>query len=256
MKAPLRILLSGLIDYAGTFPPASLSLAAAAANWRSYVGAEHRWILGRFAVPASRLLELPQDLPGHIAAISGEDLTATIQLAHAYNMRAGRPAVDTVEAKWTGSAHTVPPGFTAYFEVPVTSSLEQDIASIAVAGARAKIRTASVSSPDLVRFLGVCRAAGVAFKATAGLHHPLHSGSSHGFLNVFLAAAFAGCEQVLNILQEESAEAFHWDSDGVEWRGHRLSREDLRTSRETFAISFGSCSFEEPLAGLRDLDLL
>src|SRR6266576_2503142 len=68
---------------------------------------------------------------------------------------------------------------------------------------------------------------------TAGLHHPLRSvhrftyqpGSSsgimHGFVNVFLAAAFlrAGMETKLavQLLDEQSADAFHFNADGFVW---------------------------------------
>ena len=57
---------------------------------------------------------------------------------------------------------------------------------------------------DLARFIAACAAAGVPWKATAGLHHPVRAEQAltyepgapravmHGFLNVFAAAAFAG----------------------------------------------------------------
>ncbi len=54
----LRILLSDAIDYAGLFPPASLEMPAAAQNFARYLNGEFRWMLGRFVVPAERLLEL------------------------------------------------------------------------------------------------------------------------------------------------------------------------------------------------------
>ena len=50
---------------------------------------------------------------------------------------------------------------------------------------------AEVPTADaLGRFLSACRAAGVPFKATAGLHHPLAAEGRHGFLNVIAACAF------------------------------------------------------------------
>ena len=54
---PLRILLRGLIDYAGLFPPASLDMADAVRNYAAYREGEHAWALGRFVVPAARLEE-------------------------------------------------------------------------------------------------------------------------------------------------------------------------------------------------------
>jgi hypothetical protein len=53
----LRALLAGLIDYAGLFPPAALSMAEAVANYAGYRGGPDAWALGRFVVPAARLAE-------------------------------------------------------------------------------------------------------------------------------------------------------------------------------------------------------
>ncbi|NOX21685.1 MAG: hypothetical protein GXP36_01130 [Actinobacteria bacterium] len=53
-----RVLLEGLIDYAGLFPPASLSMADAVAEYRSIRESPDSWIAARFIVPASRLVEL------------------------------------------------------------------------------------------------------------------------------------------------------------------------------------------------------
>ena len=57
-------------------------------------------------------------------------------------------------------------------------------------------------------------------------------------------------------LAENSAAAFEVSSDGVSWRGHRLSAEDLTRDRAVFARSFGSCSFQEPVDDLQSLQLL
>ena len=147
---------------------------------------------------------------------------------------------------------------------------------------RAKVRTGGLtakvfpSSGDLAQFLHLCAAAGAPFKATAGLHHPICSvhplsppvlgvggrkdadspkAMMHGFLNVFLAAAFVhtgmSVEQATQLLEENSPEAFRFDEDGVTWRTHRLGVDQLLTARQDFAIAFGACSFEEPIADLK-----
>ena len=86
------------------------------------------------------------------------------------------------------------------------------------------------------------------------------SGIMHGFLNVFLAAAFShsGMDPKLTeqLLEEQSPKAFHFDSEAVVWRDHRLSREEVAAMRQNFAISLGSCSFTEPIEDLRALHLL
>jgi hypothetical protein len=124
----------------------------------------------------------------------------------------------------------------------------------------------------MIEFIRLCAAANVPFKATAGLHHPLRSehrftyqpdspsGTMHGFINLFLAAAFlrAGMESELavQLLREQTAQAFHFDADEISWREHRLSQQEIAAARQSFSVSFGSCSFSEPVDDLRSLHLL
>jgi hypothetical protein len=58
MLASLRALLSGIIDYAGLFPPAKLPLDQAIRNYARYRQEPESWMLGRFVCPAARLAEL------------------------------------------------------------------------------------------------------------------------------------------------------------------------------------------------------
>src|SRR6185503_6096765 len=78
------------------------------------------------------------------------------------------------------------------------------IAALAGHSAAAKVRTGGVTPEafpapgKLAEFISACHGAGVPFKATAGLHHPVRAeypltyepgcprGVMHGFLNVFL----------------------------------------------------------------------
>jgi hypothetical protein len=82
----------------------------------------------------------------------------------------------------------------------------------------------------------------------------------HGFLNVFLAAAFLrggmAAALLVDVLREESPVAFRFDATGVSWHEHQLSARDLFLARRGFAISFGSCSFMEPIEDLHALCLL
>ncbi len=54
----MRGLMSGLIDYAGLFPPASLSLEEAIRNYADYRQDTDSWMLSRFICPSARLEEL------------------------------------------------------------------------------------------------------------------------------------------------------------------------------------------------------
>src|ERR1035438_1634039 len=58
------VLLRELIDYAGLFPPASLGMGAAVADYDAYSRSEWNWMLGRFIVPVSRLGEFEEAFAG------------------------------------------------------------------------------------------------------------------------------------------------------------------------------------------------
>ncbi len=58
MLPSVRAFLSGLIDYAGLFPPAKLPLEPALRNYAQYRTCPDAWMLGRFIIPATRLGEL------------------------------------------------------------------------------------------------------------------------------------------------------------------------------------------------------
>jgi len=56
-------LFTGLIDYAGLFPPAALSMADAVHNYDAYRRGEYAWMLGRFVVPVAKMSEVPAGFP-------------------------------------------------------------------------------------------------------------------------------------------------------------------------------------------------
>lgn len=301
MNNSIRVLLTGLIDYAGLFPPAALTMDAAVRNYARYLMSPEAWMLGRFIVPMARLDEfeqaaadlLPKGNPVHpwrLSVLGGADLSedlnriADFNHLHARDENAGAVVVDTVELKAEKAEgirrarKLLPRSLVSYFEIPVTHDPTELILALAQTGAFAKARTGGISaqafpSPaELARFISACAEERVAFKATAGLHHPLRasyrltyeaesqSALMHGFLNVFLAAAFARFglseEGIRELLQETTPEAFEFSNDAVVWRTHQLTLLRLEVVRHTFAISYGSCSFEEPVDDLKKLGLL
>jgi hypothetical protein len=80
-----------------------------------------------------------------------------------------------------------------------------------------------------------------------------------GYLNVFLAAALManglGDADVVRLLEERDPDAFELAPDAVGWRGHTITAEEAQRVRDTVAVSFGSCSFREPVDELRALSL-
>ncbi|HYR28329.1 MAG TPA: hypothetical protein VEU30_07670, partial [Thermoanaerobaculia bacterium] len=204
MKQSLRVLLDGLIDYAGLFPPAALTMQDAVRNYARYRDGEYAFALGKFVVPKERVKEVPPEFP---LSILGVDEVKTIELDEC------RPGT--------------------YIETTDLSLIPE----LKRRGLRAKIRTGGLTAdafptPESVAaFIRACREAEVPFKATAGLHHPLRCvkpltyepnaavGTMHGFLNVFLAAAMVDAAEA--VLAETDASAFTFDDDGVTWRGRR-----------------------------------
>jgi hypothetical protein len=57
MRASLRALLEGIIDYAGLFPPAALPLDQAIRNYARYRKEPESWMMARFVCPIKQLAE-------------------------------------------------------------------------------------------------------------------------------------------------------------------------------------------------------
>lgn len=247
----LRALLARLIDYAGSYPPTALPLARVAEKYEAYHTSPERWMLNRVVLPAAKLAE----------ARMGENWRVSLLVDREPGILP--PQVQTLETKLTRRL-TLP----TYCEAPLEELTD----------AFAKLRTGGLtpeSIPDseaLADFLCQAAARRVPFKATAGLHHPIRSlhpltyaaespyAVMHGFVNVFAAAAFAwhggDRKTVLAVVGEEDPGAFEFLEDEMGWRDQHLSTEQVRDARREFAHSFGSCSFEEPVADLRALGFL
>lgn len=293
MNYAIRALLTELIDYAGLFPPAAEDMTTAVRNYAVYRQSEYNWMLARFIVPVVRLnefeavsTELSQPAsPWKLSALLGNDWQSDLTQIATFNERhAGHASIDTVEGKAETSAQiealqqAMPAGLTAYFEIPLKDDPAPLITTLAQTGGLAKARTGGVTAEafpsafELARFIAVCAKEEVPFKVTAGLHHPLRgeyrltyapdspTATMHGFLNVFLAAAFAqngmDVAQLVEVLEERSPTAFQVESGRVVWRGEQLVRAHLINARHLAALAFGSCSFTEPIEDLRKLGLL
>jgi len=58
MLKPFQAFMTGIIDYAGLFPPAKLDMDPAIRNYAEYRHGVVSWMLSRFICPAARLVEL------------------------------------------------------------------------------------------------------------------------------------------------------------------------------------------------------
>jgi hypothetical protein len=291
--ASLRALLDGIVDYAGLFPPASLDMRAAVANYGDYLASSESWALGRFVLPIARLPEYEEarraiggdeTQPWRLSALTGGDALADIARAVEFNVRGGAGVIDALEAK-LGTvddirrvASRLTGDMELFVEVPVRDDPLHLLRAVADVGAKAKIRTGGTtadafpSSREVARFIRRCVEVGAPFKATAGLHHPIRAryhltyaadapeGVMFGFLNVFLAAALlrAGAteDDAVAMLETTDARDLRFDDFGLSWREHRLTTDQLRAARRSVARSFGSCSFSEPVDDLRALALI
>jgi hypothetical protein len=61
---------------------------------------------------------------------------------------------------------------------------------------------------------------------------------------------------VLRVLEEDDPSAFQTDDSGISWRSTRLDIKALSDARALGMVSFGSCSFTEPIEDLQSLHLL
>ncbi len=289
-RRPIGALLAALIDYAGLFPPAGLSMHDAVRAYDDYRHSERSWALGRFVVPCTRLREFSEQialLPERGAAWGLSaigDATDRETIARFNDGNARRAVIEAVEAQASSAEeiYALAPlaaHFEVYAEIPISDDPLPLIAAIAAhPPLRAKIRTGGVTAEafpgrmQVVRFLAACAAHDVPFKATAGLHHPLRGdyrltydrGSAHatmfGFLNLFVAAILmrSGLSEAdaAVVLDDRDLHAFIFDDHGVSWHGHRLNTSTIHTARKQFATAFGSCSFIEPMDDLHSMGLL
>ena len=294
----LRALLGGFFDYAGLFPPAQLDMQTTCCNYARYLGGDHAWMLGRLMVPARRLDEFEQyagsllpkdedDEPwqiGGLVASAGDprfesdlERIAAFNRAHAEPKR-GRAAIGVIELRAATAAEVddalghMPDELFPFFELPIDGDPRGIIAALAGSDAGAKVRAGGPRADlypaprDLARFIAAAAAPRVAFKATAGLHHPLrhHSPAAgtkeFGFLNLLVAAALAleGRDEadLVEALSDESLESFAFGAGGLSYRDHTLTNDRLERMRSSFAVAIGTCSFEEPREDLEAMGLM
>ena len=225
-----------------------------------------------------------------LSVLVGDDPVVEASRIRALNAAHARSAViDSAEVKVGGPAaaarrriasfaEELPPSVRLFVEIPLDDELRLFMAAIAGANGCAKIRTGGVTEDafptarDIARFLICCAEHDIRFKATAGLHHPWRgtypltyepgapAATMFGFLNVLVAAALArrgaSEDDLVAVLESERGSDFRFDDDELRWRSLRLPRQELVESHATFALSFGSCSFEEPVQDLRRIALL
>ncbi len=247
--------------------------------------------LDEFTAAARGLLERGAgSTPWHLSVLAGDDIPAArkaildFNCSHRSDPELGNAVCDAVEihahsaADISAAVREFPASFRLFLEIALDPDPAFLLSAVARNSASAKIRTGGIteasfpSSSRIVRFIAICSGLDVPFKATAGLHHALRStypltyepqtecAMMFGYLNLFLAAAFIrkGMQETeaREVLEEQALDAFSFSDDGTSWRGRDLTASDLRATRSDLALSFGSCSFREPVDEARALHLL
>jgi len=275
--------LNGLIDYAGLYPPAAHDMPAAVRNYLDYCAGPRSMLLGRFIVDIARIGEL-RAAAGSAASSMPLSLIAppTLQPAQLEELRDLR--IESLEIKSADPASIerlraqFPSSLECFFELPLNPVPSEAIQALARTGARAKLRMGGVatdsfpSATSIIAILAALAQQRVPFKATAGLHHPIRSchriaysadspsSTMHGFTNLLCAAAIlhfgSSRAEAEAVLLEENPHAFRVAPECIGWRTLEWSAEQFHEVRRRFFLSFGSCSFTEPIQDLEALGWL
>lgn len=314
----LKIFGNKLIDYAGTFPPASLDLKTSFINYLKYLESPHSWLLSKFVVPAKRLPELTSiieiekivpDKPINLSVLGGKEvvvskffdgLVSDIEKILEFKTHFGEKInTDTYEVLLPLELFVVPDinklvdfftkvsvsffesvnkNVSVFYEAAPGKELEiltKAISYFNMIGnfAGYKIRTGGIEpssfphAEKIARALRICSENETPLKCTAGLHHPYrHYDASvktkmHGFINVFCAGIFAfnldlNEYELTRMLLEEDPYKFKFSDDKITYEEFEVFEEEIAEAREKFILSFGSCSFEEPVDDLQKLKYL
>jgi hypothetical protein len=281
LRPSVRAAFGKLIDYAGLFPPAQLTLAQAADEYRAARAGPHAWMLGRFIIPVQLLAEHSEAFDGPYSVIADGDLERLTQVG-ALRQRGAKiealeiplrndistdDAVDAIEKLRSSLIALEPNDLPVFVEI----SRSGGWSTLRRAAFGAKLRCGGVSAeafPSVDRvadFIAGAHTSGVPFKATAGLHHPVRHRDPatgfmmHGFLNILAAAALAGRVQTDTlkfVIAEEDPSAFGFEDDSFVWRDQRVSVDELHDVRQRGFVAYGSCSFAEPIEDLQALGIL
>ncbi len=206
--ASLRALLERSIDYAGLFPPATLSLAAALQNNASYIRADESWMLNAFVLPIAQFGEATRFLTnlGGVTPIKVSALGPKTEDVDSFE-QAVKSAIESIRLFNNTGATVVqceiplPATYGATFLERTATALrdidaqvffeataaraEETIALLADCNSKSgkcagfKLRTGGVTADAFPTSAMIARALisaakySVPIKFTAGLHHPV-----------------------------------------------------------------------------------
>ncbi|MCB0335081.1 MAG: hypothetical protein KDD62_02210 [Bdellovibrionales bacterium] len=280
-----NVFIRNIIDYAGLFPPAQLPLTEAFSHFQNYHTGAHSALLGSFIAPVPQLeslvkiLDLATPLPVSIITTSVEADSKLISASLNLAKDALQPSsfetkfrhednFQFVKSSLKG-AHNIAPDAFVFFELGLSENWELELEEYLslISGkplAAFKLRCGGTQLPsplEAAQAITTCSRLGIPMKFTAGLHHAVRSGKTHGFLNMFFAAIAAfelelSLDEVLLIIENEETETLKLNDHGIEWAGHQLTITQIDHARQHSVFSFGCCSFDEPIQDLIQLGWL
>ena len=142
------------------------------------------------------------------------------------------------------------------------------------------VKEAFPSVEQVAAMIQTCALIGIPMKCTAGLHHPIrhfadeYDAFMHGFINIFGAGVFTSnfpepqnsqekfrmFIMLSHLISEQKSDNFDFGNGKMVWkvgddRGaiFEFSNENIANCRKKGIISYGSCSFQEPINDLKQL---
>ncbi|GAA5052418.1 hypothetical protein [Nocardia callitridis] len=269
-------LLRGLCDDAALFPPGNAPLPEALISHARYRASDFADLVGPLIFPIPRLDELAASAPGGVAVVltapGGPSTVAqaleraeTIVGAQVVGLEIAPTASDSADEFFASmAALPIRAELDTYVEVPRDERRTAFLDRLADSPYAAKFRTGGVveaAYPGVLELAESVKAVvdkGIAFKATAGLHHAVrntdpHTGfEQHGFLNLLLATRLAAEQADLTAIEAALADRA---GSSVAAALADLTESAAETLRAAFR-SFGTCSIDDPRTDLVDLNLL
>jgi hypothetical protein len=267
----IDVFMRQILDYAGMFPPAKLPPDEAVRNFQDYQHHEHADFLGRFVAP---LAQLPSPRPAPLSLIvKPAEIDASLRQIEA----------DSIEVAWS-NGHTFGDFLTLldnsfpgkiFIEldwrkpyVPLMAALSERAPRFGV-----KLRTGGVTpesippSKAIADFLLAAADHKLPLKATAGLHVPVPNDDPavgarmHGFLNFFCAGFLAFSQRgdrtsLTDVLENFGYEDFSFGGQSMRCGTFEFSKGEIEQLRSRWLLSFGSCSFLEPIEHLKAHSLI
>ena len=300
MKPSFKNFMTGLIDYAGFFPPAGLDIETAVGKYSHHLEGENGWMLGLCILPATQLNRVAVHAGFHCSVIVSSSVPQE-ELDQLSGFQGRVEMVETRLPEKAGSSDLCVDHLLhlqsrlrevglqevqLFIEAENVTSVALEIATFnnshnadyksgggGIRKVGYKLRCGGLtknSFPSAEKVAGVissCREHEIPIKFTAGMHHPLRSHSSeievmqHGFLNIFGAALLCWSEnlsksEIAECLSDENGQHFHFTEENFSWKEKTISAREIKRLRRNKVISFGSCSFTEPVEGLCSLGFL